>query len=255
MISIHPICAFKDNYIWIIIDSLSQEAIVVDPGDAEPILNYLKKNNLKLISILITHKHWDHSGGIDKLKHSYPAISVYANEKENISGVTHFISEGDIISFGEINFKVIEVPGHTLGHVAYYSKQYLFSGDTLFSVGCGRIFEGTALQMLASLKKLSALPDDTLVYCGHEYTLANLKFALHLEPENIDIQKYIVAMNKLREENKPTLPSTMAIEKKLNPFLRCTNQAIVDSVQTHANKKLPIEMDVFFELREWKNSF
>lgn len=257
MINTHSICAFKDNYIWAIVENTLNQAIIVDPGDASPALDFLHKNNLELAAILITHKHADHSGGICELLSHYPNAPVFAHETENISGVTNHISAQDKIHLENFScdFTVIEIPGHTLGHVAFYSAPYLFCGDTLFGAGCGRVFEGTPEQMLASLKKLSSLPDDTFVYCGHEYTVANLKFSLHVEPDNNDVQKRLKIAETDRSHNKPTVPSTMQLEKKTNPFLRCESKTIIENVEAHCQKKLLTEADVFRELREWKNNF
>lgn len=250
-----PLPAFKDNYIWVIIDDLSHAVIVIDPGDAHPVLNFLNKNNFILKSILITHKHQDHTGGISQLLSVHPDISVFSHQKEKVAGTTQFVSDNDIIKINQHSFKVIEIPGHTLGHVAYYSHPYLFCGDTLFTGGCGRVFEGTADQMVSSLKKLMLLPDDTKIYCGHEYTLNNLKFALQVEPNNNALRKRFEITQQMRAENKVTVPSTMALEKFTNPFLRCDSPEIIQTVSSYAKKILESDVKVFYEMREWKNKY
>src|SRR3990167_822532 len=255
MFSIFPIPAFNDNYIWALVDDNKKQAIIVDPGDAAPVLAFLEQKQLALKAILITHKHHDHTGGIPALLSIFPNVSVFANPTEEVKRATQFISDGESIMINEHAFRVIAIPGHTLDHVAYYCKPYLFCGDTLFTNGCGRIFEGTAKQMLQSLKKLMALPDDTQIYCGHEYTLSNIKFALQIEPANVELQKRLKNTEKLRLENKPTVPSTLKLEKDTNPFLRCQYQSVIDSVSRQSGKLCKTEVDVFYELREWKNRF
>ncbi|BBP01132.1 hydroxyacylglutathione hydrolase [Sulfuriferula nivalis] len=217
---IHPIPAFKDNYIWIIHNN--QHAIVVDPGDAAVVLAYLIKHQLNLTAILITHHHHDHIGGIAKLVDTY-AVPVYGPALENIPHRTHALREGDIVHIASLNLnlKTLDIPGHTAGHIAYYGANSVFCGDTLFGCGCGRLFEGTPAQMLASLSKLAQLPADTAVYCAHEYTLSGINFALTLESENVALQQRLQHDQALRDQDLPTLPSTLAIEKATNPFLRC----------------------------------
>ncbi len=257
MLKIIPIPAFKDNYIWLVINSQLGQAIAIDPGDASPVLSFLEKHHLTLVGILVTHKHADHTAGISKLLDVYPGIDIYAHPIENISLTTHPVQQDEVITIEgwPITFKVIHIPGHTLGHVAFYASPALFSGDTLFGAGCGRIFEGTAEEMFRSLNKLMALPDETLIYCGHEYTLANLNFALHVEPDNEDIRERIKLVEKLRLNNKPSLPSTMISEKQTNPFLRCSQKSVIEMVQIYVNRKLTNTIDVLRELREWKNKF
>jgi hydroxyacylglutathione hydrolase len=257
MLKIIPLSAFNDNYIWLAVnDSLSQ-VVIVDPGDASPVFDFLNQHDLTPIAILVTHKHADHTGGINALLNAYPNMAVYAHPIENVPATTHFVKQDEVILIDQWSesFRVIHIPGHTLGHVAYYAHPILFSGDTLFGAGCGRVFEGTAEQMLTSLNKLAALPADTLVYCGHEYTLANLHFALHVEPGNEDIQQRIEATERLLSNHKPSLPSTMGLEKKTNPFLRCMQQSVISSVEAYVNRQLTNTVDVFHELREWKNTF
>lgn len=254
MFSLYPISAFNDNYIWALVDDAKQ-AMIVDPGDAIPVLQFLKQHQFTLNAILITHKHHDHTGGIAALLSTFSNVSVFSNPIERVAQTTKSVSDDDIIHVNGHEFRVIAIPGHTLGHVAYYCKPFLFCGDTLFTNGCGRIFEGTPAQMLESLKKLIALPDETQIYCGHEYTLSNIKFALQVEPNNIALQKRFEIAKQLRLQNQPTVPSTLKLEKSTNPFLRCNEPSVIETVSRHAGKQLNAEVDVFAELRQWKNQF
>lgn len=258
MTQIYPIRAFKDNYIWIIHNQ--NYAAVVDPGDARPVLRYLEDNNLQLIAILNTHHHNDHVGGNATLLKEF-SMPIYGPENEPIATLTHHIKESDEVQLDKLslNFSVLNIPGHTSNHIAYYGRvneaNVLFCGDTLFVCGCGRIFEGTAPQMYASLQKLANLPDDTLVYSAHEYTLANINFAVTVEPNNVVLKKLELKMQDLRRRDMPTLPSSIAAEKATNPFLRCDQAEIITSVNHRAKKSLSKPMEVFAELREWKNAF
>ncbi len=253
--NIVPLRAFKDNYIWVIEDKNAQLAWVVDPGDAQPVIDYLRAVNIELSGILITHHHADHAGGVDELVRIWKNISVYGFSQKTVPGVTHVVKENDVIQCGSVKFTILEIPGHTLDHIAYYNDEIVFSGDTLFSVGCGRVFEGTHEQMYRSLSKLSQLPEQLKLYCGHEYTLQNLKFATHVEPDNYFIQNKIPAVEALLAANHPTLPSTLADEKKLNPFLRCEEISIISAAEKYASKPLKTPVDVFTCLRDWKNQF
>lgn len=257
MFNIIPISAFKDNYIWLIANSENRQCIVVDPGDAAPVLSTLSKLDLTLIAILITHHHNDHTGGISELHKKFPDVLVYGPAGENIPCMTNPMAENDEVKFPSIglDLRVLDIPGHTKGHIAYYGNSMLFSGDTLFSAGCGRLFEGTAAQMYKSLTKLADLPDETRVYCGHEYTAANLKFAQTVEPDNKEIQKQIIEVAAMREKNQPTLPSVMHLEKLTNPFLRCKIVSVIDSVQKKSDEKLTDPTAVFQTLRAWKDTF
>jgi hydroxyacylglutathione hydrolase len=263
--------AFKDNYLWLIHDGV--HAAVVDPGDAGPVLEALRANGLTLTAILLTHHHADHTGGVpDLLAHrQVPGqLPVYGPRHDGIAAVTHPLGEGDRITVPglDLALAVLDVPGHTRGHIAYVrddgGKQgkpgdgthWLFCGDTLFGAGCGRLFEGTPAQMMDSLAKLAALPDDTLVYCAHEYTLSNLRFAQAVEPDNPALQLRLVADSEKRGTHLPTVPSTIGIEKATNPFLRVGASAIVASLVA-AGKLAPGAggLATFTALREWKNVF
>lgn len=257
MLTIYSIPAFTDNYIWIIVDDNTKNAIVVDPGDAKPVLDFLQQHDYVLQAILVTHKHFDHSGGVEELLSCFPDIPVYANKIENMLHTTHFTFECEVIKIPHfpLEFKVFDIPAHTAGHVAYYAAPFLFCGDTLFTAGCGRLFEGTAAEMFSSLQKLMKLPDETQVYCGHEYTLSNIRFALQVEPNNDALKKRFSEAEKARSLNQPTVPSTLLLEKLTNPFLRCDNREIIDAVSKQANTKCETAVEVFQALREWKNNF
>ncbi len=242
---------FTDNYIWLL--RTTQQAIIIDPGDAMPVINYLQKEKCQPAAILLTHHHWDHTDGVALLKQHYPDIAVYGPNETKDKGINHLISDGDHIVIGTFRFLVIAVPGHTLGHVAYYCKPWLFCGDTLLSGGCGKIFEGTAQQLYHSLNKLASLPDDTQICCGHEYTLSNMKFAAHILPTDPDIQHYLHEVIKRRQQSLSTLPSLLSTEKKINIFLRCNS---IKKTQTilPANSLSSPEI-LFATLRQLKNSY
>ncbi len=247
---------FNDNYIWLIVDSTQTKAIAVDPGAALPLRTFLKAHGLQLAAILITHHHRDHIDGIGELISDDP-VPVYGPHSAVIAGITHRVSESDtlVFPFLESSLMVLETPGHTLDHLAYLVSGMLFCGDTLFSAGCGRVFEGTVEQMVHSLQKIAALPDETKIYCAHEYTLKNLQFAQMVEPHNRKIQDKMQDVTALREANLPTLPSSLGDEKAINPFLRCDSPEIIASVEHHVGFKLYSYGDVFQYLREWKNEF
>jgi hydroxyacylglutathione hydrolase len=234
------------------------KAMVVDPGDAQPVLAALQRENLLLESILVTHHHADHTGGVAELRAATGA-QVFGPAGEEMPEPLERLSDGDSCNSLGLHFRVLDVPGHTAGHIAFYSDAMdgaplLFCGDTLFSGGCGRLFEGTPAQMLASLDKLSALPDSTRVCCTHEYTLSNLKFANAVEPGNADLQQYIAHCQQLRSQDLPTLPSNMALERKINPFLRSRLPTVIAAVAQH--DAAMVQRDgAFAALRQWKNDY
>jgi hydroxyacylglutathione hydrolase len=249
-----PVNAFKDNYVWTLRNS--SDAAVVDPGDARPVLDYLARERLRLCAILATHHHPDHTGGIAELV-AKSRVPVFGPRNEPIPALTQPVAEGDRVEIPElgVSFSVLDIPGHTRAHVAYYGAGALFCGDTLFACGCGRLFEGTADQMYTSLSKLAALPDDTKVYCGHEYTLANIGFAKAVEPENRSLSEREARDRKLREAGRPTLPSTLGEEKATNPFLRCREPAVVESANKYLGSRVADPVRVFAAIRDWKNRF
>jgi len=254
-ISIFPISAFSDNYIWCIHNQ--RKAIVVDPGDAKPVESYLAQHGLTLEAILVTHHHPDHVGGIKSLKQAFPFVEVLGYSDAKYSGIETAFEDAQSFNRLGIEFTLVAVPGHTLDHVAYYcvvdGTTRLFCGDTLFSGGCGRLFEGTAKQMHHSLSKFKALPNDTLVYCAHEYTLSNLSFAKTLMPNNADLERYIETCNEKRDASSPTLPSNLETELKVNPFLRETDPEIIDNLRSLDYKELNTPVDIFAAIRHAKD--
>ncbi len=255
-LQVSAIPAFADNYLWLVHDG--RHAIVVDPGDAAPVEAELSSGQLTLAAILLTHHHRDHAGGVADLLRGRD-IPVYGPAKENIAGVTHLVSEGDTLRLTEpaITLSVLDVPGHTAGHVAYVDHEdgWLFCGDTLFAGGCGRLFEGTAEQMTQSLGKLAALPDATKVYCAHEYTVSNLRFAVAAEPDNTAVAERLKQAQAARERGERTVPSTVGDEKATNPFLRYREPGILQTLRSQAQLGSNDPVDAFAALREWKNNF
>lgn len=253
---IDPISAFKDNYIWALRSGSS--AAVVDPGDARPVQEYLARERLQLVAILATHHHADHVGGISGLVGSNSGdVPVYGPKGEPISTLTHPVAGGDRVTIPalSVEFDVMDIPGHTRAHIAYYGSKMLFCGDTLFACGCGRVFEGTPAQMHASLQKLAALPESTLVYCGHEYTMANIGFARHVEPGNVALAERERQDAATRERRLPTLPTTVGHERTTNPFLRCDQPEVAQSASRHIGKAVRDPVEVFAAIRDWKNRF
>ena len=257
MPSIIPIPAFRDNYIWVI--RSGDRAAVVDPGDAKPVLAWLDDNGVELCAIIATHHHADHVGGIPALCARY-AVPVFGPANEAIPARTRGLGEGDRIDVPGVGLalSVLDIPGHTAGHIACYAVSpdpLVFCGDTLFAAGCGRLFEGTPAQMWSSLSKLATLADETRVYCGHEYTLANLRFAAAAEPANKDIEARIACASEKRARDLPTLPSTIGAERATNPFVRAALPALKASAAAHAGRAMTGDVDAFATLREWKNAF
>ena len=253
MLEVVPVKAFKDNYIWTL--RAGGTAAVVDPGEAGPVLEYLAREKLRLAAILATHHHADHVGGIAELLAAHGGVPVYGPRHEPIATLTRAVGEGDAVHIPELDLElaVLDIPGHTRAHIAYYGAGALFCGDTLFACGCGRLFEGTAEQMYASLQKLLALPDTTRVYCGHEYTLANIGFARTVEPGNEKLAARERRDRATRDAGRPTLPSTLGEEKATNPFLRCREPAVVESVNKYLGSRVSDPVRVFAAIREWKN--
>lgn len=257
---IYPIPAFNDNYIWIISEGCN--AVVVDPGQSVPVINDLESKNLKLKAILITHHHDDHTGGVKDLVEKYK-VPVYgpAFETRPIPCLDEGLEEGDRLSIDGIDaeFSVLAVPGHTMGHIAYtatinQNQPVLFCGDTLFSCGCGRLFEGDSRLMLQSIDKFRKLSQNTHVYCAHEYTLSNIDWALAVEPDNHALQQWSLQARQLRAQDLPTLPTTIAQETATNPFMRVREKSVIQAAQSYAGTELSEAEAVFAALREWKNN-
>jgi hydroxyacylglutathione hydrolase len=255
-IHIQAILAFRDNYIWLISDSATRQALVVDPGDARPVLTTLQTEQLNLAGILVTHHHSDHSGGIRQLVEQYPKIPVFGPKNESIAGITVPVQEGNIVTVAGISmqFQVLDLPGHTRGHVGFYSPGVLFCGDVLFSVGCGRLFEGTPAQMWTSLSKISSLPEETLMYCAHEYTLDNIAFAKWVEPHNTALLQREQEAHLLQDQDLPTVPSQLAVEKQTNPFLRSEVATVIHAAEHFAGRTLTSATEVFATIRHWKDT-
>jgi hydroxyacylglutathione hydrolase len=256
-LNVRPVGAFSDNYIWLIDSPRAPGRIVaVDPGDAAPVIAELERRGASLAAILLTHHHADHIGGVpDLLRHG--AVPVIGPDDSRIAQRTRTVRDGERCDLPELglSFEILQIPGHTLSHIAFWGHGALFCGDTLFSAGCGRMFEGTPKQMNASLTKLRNLPPQTQVFCGHEYTAANLRFALTVEPANRAALEYQGSVDRVRAQGNPTLPSTLGLEIQVNPFLRCDNPAVVRAAEVHAGQSLEEPAEVFGVLRAWKDQF
>ena len=257
MLHIQPIEAFSDNYIWLLADPETDAAFVVDPGDAAPVIARLEELGLTLTGVLITHHHFDHVGGLTELRERYQPL-VYGPDNPAIDGIDHILREGDTIEVFGATFSILEVPGHTLDHIAYFhggDEPVLFCGDTLFAGGCGRVFEGNPPMMLKSLESLAVLPVATRVYCAHEYTLANLAFARAVEPDNAALTARVSAAESTRARGEPTVPSDIGLELATNPFLRCDQEALRASLDSQGRLEGTAPAEVFTTVRGWKDNF
>ena len=257
MLQIEPIPAFEDNYIWLLHDPATgdRRASVVDPGDAEPVIARLRAEGLTLGAILLTHHHYDHQGGVAELLALWPDAEVYAPHDARVRQATRRVGEGARVAPPGLGsaFAVLEVPGHTATHIAYLGDGVLFCGDTLFAAGCGRVFDGTFAQLAASLRRIASLPADTLCFCAHEYTLANLGFAAWVEPDSDALAARVAAAERMRADGEPTVPSRLALELATNPFLRTTEPAVIAAAEGFAGRRLADATDVFTALRRWKD--
>ncbi|MEW7976716.1 MAG: hydroxyacylglutathione hydrolase [Candidatus Sedimenticola endophacoides] len=255
MLQISPIPAFDDNYIWLLLEPGNERVAVVDPGDEEPVLERLSAEGLTLAAILITHKHGDHVGGVAGLKEAFPGARVYGPAGEPVRLLDQALGEGEEVAPPGVawRLRVMAVPGHTEGHVAYYGHGVLFCGDTLFCGGCGRIFSGTHEQMHASLQRIAALPPQTLIYCAHEYTEASLGFALWVEPDNAALHRRIAECSARRQAGEPTVPSSLALELATNPFLRTAEAGVSEAARRYAGRPNAKGAEIFTALRTWKD--
>lgn len=249
-----PVPVLSDNYVWVLADGDSGSAVVVDPGEHQPVLTFLDQSGLECSAIFLTHHHGDHVGGMGRIRET-SGCPVYGPISESIPGVTNPVDEGDTVTAAGLDFEVLAVPGHTRGHVAYFGHGQVFCGDTLFAGGCGRIFEGTAFEMFTSVSRLGFLEPSTRVCCAHEYTVANLRFALDVEPNNQRLADRFAWAQRARAENRPTLPSRIEDELATNPFLRCDQPEVVDSASGRAGRPLEPGHEVFAEIRSWKDNF
>jgi hydroxyacylglutathione hydrolase len=254
MVNVEPIKAYSDNYVWALWSPGSRPVTVVDPGEAAPVQEWLDAHDLELSAVLLTHHHGDHVGGVAELS-AGTQVPVHGSARDRIRGVTEAVAEGDRIRLEGLELAVWEVPGHTRGHVAYVAPGMVFTGDTLFAGGCGRLFEGTAEQMHGSLQRLAGLPPGTAAYCGHEYTLANLSFALEVEPDNSELVQRVERVRDLHRRGLPTVPSTMGEELATNPFLRCDQPAVIAAAERFAGRSLKPGAEVLAAIRSWKDGW
>lgn len=244
--------ALNDNYIWVLVDG-HQQCIIVDPAEAEPVLEIITAKQLTPVAILLTHHHNDHTGGVKGILSKFTTLPVFGPKETQSKGATEIVENGDKVIINEFNLQVIALSGHTSEHIGFYQAPYLFCGDTLFSAGCGRIFEGTPEQMFESIQKIAELPDETLICCAHEYTLSNLKFAHHVWPENEAITQYLQKITQIRDKNQPTVPTTLKKEKKINIFLQCDNLQLQKKLDI--NVQNPPLRAVFTLLRQLKDQY
>ena len=256
MLSIRPIPAFDDNYIWLLTEPPGRAAVAVDPGDADPVLEALSAAELTLTAVLVTHHHGDHVGGLEELADAWPGLRIYGPRDPRIRWLTDRVGEGDRVRPEGLQsrFQVLEVPGHTATHIAYLGEGVLFCGDTLFAGGCGRVFDGTFEQLSASLRRIAALDPQTLCYCAHEYTLANLGFARWVEPGSADLDSRERRDRATRDAGLPTVPSRLALELATNPFLRTAEPGVTAAAERFAGRPLVGHAEVFTALRRWKDS-
>jgi hydroxyacylglutathione hydrolase len=258
----HAIPAFSDNYIWLIDGSTAaadsgtgrRQVIIVDPGDAAPVYRFLDAQNLEAAAIFVTHHHYDHIDGVAALCQRMD-IPVYGPRDSRIPQLSHPVDDGDQIHVNGLDFCIIATPGHTLDHITYYTPGMLFSGDTLFAAGCGRLFEGSPAQMFTSLQRLDELPADTRVFCTHEYTLKNLQFAHDVEPDNADIRARLEQVQRLRQQGQITLPTVLAEERLTNPFLRCHEASVMAAASRFAGRTVTDAGETFKIIRFWKDSW
>lgn len=257
MLEAIPVPALSDNYVWLIRPPGAADAVIVDPGEAEPVLAALAEHALEPAAILITHHHGDHVAGLADVSARYPGVPVYGPAAERVAGVSHAVRGGDRVEIAALGttFEVLDTPGHTAGHISFHGAGVLLCGDTLFAGGCGRVFEGSNADMAVSLARLAALPEETRGCCGHEYTIKNLEFARAVEPDNEALAERARHAAALRESGQPTVPFTLAEEHRTNPFLRCEEPAVRAAAEERAGRALADATEVFGVLRDWKNRF